>query len=582
MQPQPQPKPPEPVVVQPQPQPQPKPPEPVVVQPQPQPQPEPVVQPEPPRGLTAREAYTLGVEEYNRGDYAAARAHFAQAQDAGYRPPLFKDPPSKYIARIDARAPRPPVEERVTVTVPPTTGPTVVVSPADQELAAAARIEKARAEQRTYEAQQLIAKAQEAQRDNRLRDAYNYYHEARRLDPSNRVAAEGEAQTELMVGGAARTDVLDDQLKRAAVIRDAIRWNFDQAIADANAAIAARDFNKAQEALDRARVAKESNPTVFSKEDLDRFDSIVVNTQLRLAKSQEGTRVVEANQAAAEAQRDAAERARIEAVERRRTVSILVKTARQLTYDGQYTQAEGVLNQILAIDPTNDYAVGVKQLVHDNAVFQEQRRLREKHDREFDRQLNTAEEKKIPYTDIMVYPTNWPDISDLRDREVMAERRGGGEDLQPQALLDKRLPEVRFQDAPLADVVDFMRDVTGANITVNWSTIEAAGIDRKKPVTQRLRNIQGSIALKEILASVSGPAKLGYTIEDGLVKISTEEELKSKTTTEVYDIRDMLVLASDVEEPPDFGLSTSNNRNRNNGKGSRDSGGSFRTVGTQR
>src|SRR5205823_2691850 len=118
-------------------------------------------------------------------------------------------------------------------------------------------------------------------------------------------------------------------------------------------------------------------------------------------------------------------------------------------------------------------------------------------------------------------------------------------------------------------------------ITVNWSTIEAAGIDRKKPVTHRLHDIKASIALKSILDNVGGPAKLGYTIEDGLVKISTEEELKSKTITLVHDIRDMLVIASDVEEPADFGLDKSNTRNRNKDKGigGRDSGGSFRTVG---
>src|SRR6266576_2422230 len=109
---QPQPKP-EPVVVQPQPQPKP---EPVVVQPPPQPKPEPVVvQPEPPKGMTAREAYTTAVDEYNRGDYTAARVHFQLAQDAGYRPPLFKDPPSRYIARIDSKTRPPVVEERVTV-----------------------------------------------------------------------------------------------------------------------------------------------------------------------------------------------------------------------------------------------------------------------------------------------------------------------------------------------------------------------------------------------------------------------------------------------------------------------------------
>src|SRR5207245_8575676 len=192
-----------------------------------------------------------------------------------------------------------------------------------------------------------------------------------------------------------------------------------------------------------------------------------------------------------------------------------------------------VLNQILAIDPRNDYAGGVKQLVADSAKLQEQRRLGEKHDREFDRELNSAEEKKIPYTDIMVYPTNWPDISDLRDREVMSERRGGGEDLQAQALLDRRLPELRFDQAPLADVIDFMRDVTGANLAVNWRTMEAAGIDRKTPVSARLHDVRFAKALAAILADAGASAvKLGYTIDEGVITISTADEINSKTTTQ--------------------------------------------------
>ncbi|HEV8604362.1 MAG TPA: hypothetical protein VGQ99_03290 [Tepidisphaeraceae bacterium] len=570
VQPKPQPKP-EPVVVQPPPQPKP---EPVVVQPQPKPEPV-VVQPEPPRGMTAREAYTAGVAEYNRGDFTAARVHFQQAQDAGYRPPLFKDPPSRYIARIDARMqPAPVVEERTAVAVQPTTQ---TVSPADNELAATARMERAKQEQRAYEAQQMVAKAKEAERDNRLQDAYSLYQDAARLDPSNRDAAEGLAQTELRVGGAPRGNLLESELARNNVRRDAIRWSFDQAIADANAAIARRDFNAAQEALDRARVAKESNPSIFSQQALAAFDSTVANTQLRLAKAQEEGRVVNERTAAAEAQRDAAERQRIEAIERRRTVQILVRTARQLIYDGQYSQAEGVLNQILVIDPTNDYAVGVKQLVTDNAKFQEQRRLREKHDREFERQLNSAEEKKIPYMDIMVYPTNWPDISDLRDREVMSERRGGTEDLQVQAVLDRRLPEIRFDAVALGDVVDFMRDVTGANIFVNWRTIEAAGVEKTAPVSARLHDIKFSKALTTILSDVGGGAvKLGYTVDDGVITISTAEDLNKNTAINVYDIRDLLVIAPDFDQPPDFSLATSGQgggRGGGGGGGGRGGGG---------
>jgi general secretion pathway protein D len=405
------------------------------------------------------------------------------------------------------------------------------------------------------------------------------YQEAAKLDPTNRTAIDGMAQTELMVSGTGQGDIMDRELVRKRVRSQAIRWSFDQAVADANAAIARRDFNAAQEALDRARVAKESDPTVFSQQDLANFDSVIANTQLRLTRAQETGRITAEQTATTEAQRDAAERARIEALERRRTVQILVRTAKQLIYDGQYQQAEGVLNQILAIDPTNDYAVGVKQLVADNAKFQEQRRLREKHDREFDRQLNTAEEKKIPYTDILVYPTNWPDISDLRDRESRTERSGGAAGNEQAMLeLNKVLPEVRFDNAALADVVDFMRDVTGADIAVNWSTLEAAGINKKAPVKLDLRNKKGQVVLKQVLASISGPAKLGYTLEDGIVKISTEEEIKSRTTTQVYDIRDLLVVAPDFDAPPEFSLTTSNNSGR--GKGNRGGHSGPGTFGT--
>src|SRR5262249_5856566 len=245
---------------------------------------------------------------------------------------------------------------------------------------------------------------------------------------------------------------------------------------------------------------------------------------------------------------------------------------RQLIYDGQYEQAEGVINQMLAIDPTNDYAVGVKQLVHDYAILQKQRRTRERHDREWEVQSNSIEEKKIPYTDLMTYPANWPDISEMRDREVLQERAGdrGAADLQVQAILDKRLPEIRFDQVALSDVVDFLRDVTGANVFVNWKTIEAAGVEKTAPVSARLRDIKFSKALTTILSDVGGGAvKLSYTVDDGVITISTAEDLNKNTVINVYDIRDLLVVPPDFIQPPDFDLSQSQGRSAGGGGGGR-------------
>jgi hypothetical protein len=35
-------------------------------------------------------------------------------------------------------------------------------------------------------------------------------------------------------------------------------------------------------------------------------------------------------------------------------------------------------------------------------------------------QFSSVEEKKVPYIGVMNYPDNWPDISELRDRQAAA------------------------------------------------------------------------------------------------------------------------------------------------------------------
>jgi len=71
------------------------------------------------------------------------------------------------------------------------------------------------------------------------------------------------------------------------------------------------------------------------------------------------------------------------------------------------------------------------------------------------------------------------------------------------ALLD-RFSEVKFDSVGFADVIDFLRDVSGANIFVNWRALEAAEIDRNAPVTARLSNVKFGKALDLILQDVGG------------------------------------------------------------------------------
>ncbi|NDU79475.1 hypothetical protein GWI34_43870, partial [Actinomadura sp. DSM 109109] len=129
-----------------------------------------------------------------------------------------------------------------------------------------------------------------------------------------------------------------------------------------------------------------------------------------------------------------------------------------------------------------------------------------------------------------------------------------------------------------ADAIEFLRDVTGRNIFVNWNTIEESGITRDARVDVTLRDVRFSQALKAVLQGASSKGrKLGYATIDGIVTVSTEEDLKSNTIVQVYDIRDMLVKAPDFIPPPDFSLTANGHGGAN--RASRNRGGGPGTFG---
>jgi len=115
-----------------------------------------------------------------------------------------------------------------------------------------------------------------------------------------------------------------------------------------------------------------------------------------------------------------------------------------------------------------------------------------------------------------------------------------------QANLNRKIPELSFDEVGFGEVVDFLRGASGANLFVDWKSLEAAGISRNTPVSARMRNISFSKALSVILDAASGGnKKLGFRVEDGVITITTADELSKNVTVRVYDIRDLLVTVPD-------------------------------------
>jgi hypothetical protein len=88
--------------------------------------------------------------------------------------------------------------------------------------------------------------------------------------------------------------------------------------------------------------------------------------------------------------------------------------------------------------------------------------------------------------------------------------------------LGRVLPEINFSGQGLADVLDFMRDVAGANIFIDWQALGDAGIDKDAPVKLQLKNAKFRAALKGILDTVgTAKGKAELSVQEGVIVIST-------------------------------------------------------------
>jgi general secretion pathway protein D len=494
-----------------------------------------------------RDAYQRGQTEYRSGDFTSARADFLKAQNLGYKPNYLQDmSPEEYLQRMDEKA---AADKQVARTADQTVAladdnaaaPAAGSASDQQALQHQAEVDRLAEQQRIYKAQGLVDLAKKAESAGNEQEALNDYTQAVDLDPTNTAAVQGRDRLLAKMGRAPATGgaTLNRTQQQISQVVAAINYKFRTAMDQAAKDTGSNQFAAAENDVQNAQAARDEDPTVFSADELRRMDDAIARAKLDLRQARANYERAQARQRAANI---AVEESRQEEADRHRrevTVAAYIKLSRVQIQQQNYAAALGVLDQILAIDPQNDYALGIRQFIEDKAIIQEQRSYREEFDYNLARTLNSADEAEIPYEDIYRFPENWPDISTLRDNEVKNSSTSK-EDQAVQALLDHRLPTVQLPQVPLADAIDFLRDITTANILVNWKALEADGIDKQTQVTATLHDVKFSKVLDVILQEAGG-GKLAYTIDEGVITISTADELNKAVVTRVYDITDLLI-----------------------------------------
>ena len=124
----------------------------------------------------------------------------------------------------------------------------------------------------------------------------------------------------------------------------------------------------------------------------------------------------------------------------------------------------------------------------------------------------------------------------------------------PPNPLNQVFPEIKFDNVTLIDTLDALRDLTGANIHVNWSAIEPLGVTRESLVSIDLRKVSLRTVLNLILRDI-GKGQLTFYLEDRVIEITARTTADEKLYTRVYFVGDLLMEIPNFEGSR-FGLNS--------------------------
>jgi tetratricopeptide (TPR) repeat protein len=223
---------------------------------------------------------------------------------------------------------------------------------------------------------QRLRDAQEAERSGRLTEARNLYAQALELDPTNVAAKVGHDRVIAQLNEAPPPQQRSETERQIIGNSGPIRYDFNTALEESNKAVAAKQFEQARSAWRRARDAALRNPQMFPPSEIEKFQAGLrdLDRLIRQAESAEIAAMRRAGQHAAaariESQREADDRDRQKAVRER------VGEARRMIESETYGWLGPAIDEILFLDPHNDFALGARPLLKKiTELLHERRRL---------------------------------------------------------------------------------------------------------------------------------------------------------------------------------------------------------------
>jgi type II secretory pathway component GspD/PulD (secretin)/tetratricopeptide (TPR) repeat protein len=388
----------------------------------------------------------------------------------------------------------------------------------------------------------------------------------------NRVLADAPGDAEAKAG-LAKAQAAMDQASTIQGVQDDLNLRRQQSLIEfnadltrADAQIDAGDYDGAQRTALTAKVRLDRNRGILPLPAYTEMGQRVETMLERISDAKINAELLQQELKRTQARTAASQEQRIEAANRERQIRENIIRVRQLQLELKYDEALQILEQILFMDPLNPAALALRDVIHTSNIYMgitDLNRQRAYAYEEFSVQaarsmvpprVNTMGPGPKSTNGVVTYPEDWPQLSSKRLGASGYNESPANQMVQGQM---QNPVSVNFNRNSLGQVINYMKTVTGAEIYADWKSLNTIGIRTDDEVTLELGRVTAEVALRRVLEQLGDNLdRPQFGVEDGMVVITTEDALRKRKVTLVYNISDLLLEVPYFDNAPDFDLGT--------------------------
>ena len=236
-----------------------------------------------------------------------------------------------------------------------------------------------------------------------------------------------------------------------------------------------------------------------------------------------------------------------------------VEKFNELMDQKRYADAEVIAKQAKQLAPENPVAevmVFKSLFARRNQINNDIRDRREKGAWDV---LTSVEEALIPFDGEIEYPDakKWKDLTAKRKGRYRTDVRTRSEqELRIEKSLTREV-SLHFENTPINEVVKHLMTLADVNIHIDKAGLEEEGVETSTPVTIDVDGIQ----LKSALNLMLEPLRLGYTIRNDVLQITSQIKRAGELTPVTYPVQDLVIPIPNFVPSGEVGMQSSGSAN---------------------